>query len=64
MNSSVTDMCRVASSLDSAIREDFCKWFIEHQLSEYIVLYGESESIAWIDKIDLRLFKIQTFIKF
>ncbi|VDK73148.1 unnamed protein product [Litomosoides sigmodontis] len=54
LNSSVTDMCRVASSLDSAIREDFCKWFIEHQLSEYIVLYGESESIAWIDKIDLR----------
>ncbi|MCP9259549.1 hypothetical protein DINM_002488 [Dirofilaria immitis] len=54
LNSSVTDMCRVASSLDSTIREDFCKWFIEHQLSEYTVLYGESESIAWIDKIDLR----------
>ncbi|VDO26097.1 unnamed protein product [Onchocerca flexuosa] len=54
LNSSVTDMCRVASSLDPAIREDFCKWFIEHQLSEYTVLYGESESIAWIDKIDLR----------
>uniref|UniRef100_A0A1I7VT28 Vacuolar protein sorting-associated protein 53 homolog n=1 Tax=Loa loa TaxID=7209 RepID=A0A1I7VT28_LOALO len=54
LNSSVTDMCRVASSLDIAIREDFCKWFIEHQLSEYLVLYGESENIAWIDKIDLR----------
>uniref|UniRef100_A0A8R1TZN8 Vacuolar protein sorting-associated protein 53 homolog n=1 Tax=Onchocerca volvulus TaxID=6282 RepID=A0A8R1TZN8_ONCVO len=54
LNSSVTDMCRVASSLDPAIREDFCKWFIEHQLSEYTVLYGESESIAWIDKIDSR----------
>ncbi|EJW86688.1 hypothetical protein WUBG_02401 [Wuchereria bancrofti] len=54
LNSSVTDMCRVVSSLDPVIREDFCKWLIEHQLSEYTVLYGESESIAWIDKIDLR----------
>uniref|UniRef100_A0A915PFA0 Vacuolar protein sorting-associated protein 53 homolog n=1 Tax=Setaria digitata TaxID=48799 RepID=A0A915PFA0_9BILA len=54
LNSHVTDMCCVASSLDPAIQEDFCKWFIEHQLSEYTVLYGESENIAWIDKIDLR----------
>lgn len=55
LNSSVTDMCRVASSLGPAVREDFCRWFIEHQLSEYAVLYGESESSAWIDKIDMRL---------
>ncbi|VDN05411.1 unnamed protein product [Thelazia callipaeda] len=54
LNSSVTDMCRTASSLDITVRNDFCKWFIEHQLSEYAVLYGESENIAWIDKIDLR----------
>uniref|UniRef100_A0A0M3IP00 Vacuolar protein sorting-associated protein 53 homolog n=1 Tax=Ascaris lumbricoides TaxID=6252 RepID=A0A0M3IP00_ASCLU len=47
-------MCRVASSLDDGVRADFCKWFIEHQLSEYTVLYGESESIAWLDKIDMR----------
>lgn len=57
-------MCRVATSLDPVIREDFCKWFIEHQLSEYTVLYGESESIAWIDKIDLRLFQNLTFYQF
>uniref|UniRef100_F1KX74 Vacuolar protein sorting-associated protein 53 homolog n=4 Tax=Ascaris TaxID=6251 RepID=F1KX74_ASCSU len=54
LNASVTDMCRVASSLDDGVRADFCKWFIEHQLSEYTVLYGESESIAWLDKIDMR----------
>ncbi|VDM25533.1 unnamed protein product, partial [Toxocara canis] len=54
LNASVTDMCRVASCLDAGVRADFCKWFIEHQLSEYTVLYGESESIAWLDKIEMR----------
>lgn len=54
LNSSVTDMCRVASSLDPGVQADFCRWFCDHQLAEYAVLFGESESIAWIDKIDLR----------
>lgn len=54
MNSSVMDMCSVASSLDPGVQADFCRWFCDHQLAEYAVLYGESESIAWIDKIDLR----------
>lgn len=57
-------MCWVASLLDPDIREDFCKWFIEHHLSEYAVLYGQSERIAWIDKIDLRLFQNLGFNKF
>uniref|UniRef100_A0A158R4X4 Vacuolar protein sorting-associated protein 53 homolog n=1 Tax=Syphacia muris TaxID=451379 RepID=A0A158R4X4_9BILA len=54
LNSSVTDMCRVASSLDPGVQADFCRWFCDHQLTEYAVLYADSESIAWVDKVDMR----------
>lgn len=47
-------MCKVASCLGENVQIEFSRWFIDHQLSEYAVLYGESENIAWIDKIDLR----------
>lgn len=54
LNERVTDMCRVAAALESGVRENLCKWFIDQQLAEYIVLFAENEEGAWIDKIDER----------
>ncbi|CAJ0942568.1 unnamed protein product, partial [Mesorhabditis belari] len=54
LNESVTDMCRVAAALEGNVKENFCKWFIERQLSEYTVLYAENEEAAWLDKIEDR----------
>ncbi|PAV59529.1 hypothetical protein WR25_16331 [Diploscapter pachys] len=50
----VTDMCRVAAALEGNVKENFCKWFIDLQLSEYNVIYAENEEDGWLDKIDDR----------
>ncbi|CAB3401364.1 unnamed protein product [Caenorhabditis bovis] len=50
----VTDMCRVAAALEGNVKESFCKWFIEQQLTEYVVVYADTEANAWIDKIEDR----------
>uniref|UniRef100_A0A0N4Z299 T-complex protein 1 subunit epsilon n=1 Tax=Parastrongyloides trichosuri TaxID=131310 RepID=A0A0N4Z299_PARTI len=54
LNQTTTDMCRIAAVLNNHVEENFWKWFIDLQLSEYSVLYAESESIAWLDKINER----------
>ncbi|KAK5982781.1 Vacuolar protein sorting-associated protein 53, partial [Trichostrongylus colubriformis] len=50
----VTDMCRVAAALEGNVKSNFCRWFIDQQLSEYAVLYAENEEGAWLDKIEER----------
>ncbi|KAJ1348805.1 Vacuolar protein sorting-associated protein 53 [Parelaphostrongylus tenuis] len=50
----VTDMCRVAAALEGSVKANFCRWFIDQQLSEYVVLYAENEEGAWLDKIEER----------
>uniref|UniRef100_A0AC35TLR8 Vacuolar protein sorting-associated protein 53 homolog n=1 Tax=Rhabditophanes sp. KR3021 TaxID=114890 RepID=A0AC35TLR8_9BILA len=54
LTQTTTDMCRIAAVLSNNVEEDFWKWFLNLQLSEYDVLFGESEVIAWITKIDER----------
>uniref|UniRef100_A0AAF5DFJ2 T-complex protein 1 subunit epsilon n=2 Tax=Strongyloides stercoralis TaxID=6248 RepID=A0AAF5DFJ2_STRER len=54
LNQTTADMCRIAAVLNNHVEENFWKWFIDLQLSEYSVLYAESESIAWLDKINER----------
>lgn len=49
------DICRVADVLGPAVRNEFCRWYINQQLAVYTVLYSESEDVAWIDKIEERL---------
>lgn len=47
-------MCRVIDQLDPSIRTNLIKWFIDQQLSEYRVLFDETQTTAWLDKIDHR----------
>ena len=54
MTDRVTDMCRVATALESGVKENLCKWFIDQQLTEYTVLFAENEEGAWIDKLEER----------
>ncbi|KJH40611.1 Vps53-like protein [Dictyocaulus viviparus] len=54
LSDKVTDMCRVAAALEGNVKASFCRWFIDQQLSEYIVLYAENEEGAWLDKIEER----------
>ncbi|UMM24503.1 hypothetical protein L5515_004708 [Caenorhabditis briggsae] len=50
----ITDMCRVAAALEGNVKENFVKWFIEQQLSEYCIIYADNEEGAWLDKVDDR----------
>ncbi|XP_055922397.1 vacuolar protein sorting-associated protein 53 homolog [Eupeodes corollae] len=52
--SQLTDACKVVSVLDSRVRKDLLKWFIQQQLEEYSHLFHENQDIAWLDKIDKR----------
>ncbi|CAD6184986.1 unnamed protein product [Caenorhabditis auriculariae] len=54
LNDKVTEMCRVAAALEGNVKDNFCKWFIEQHLAEYVVLYADNEEGAWLDKIDER----------
>ncbi|KAI1717145.1 vacuolar protein sorting-associated protein 53 like protein [Ditylenchus destructor] len=54
LNQNTTDMCRVAAVLGGAVQDEFRKWYITQQLAVYLVLYSESEDVAWIDKIEER----------
>eukprot|EP00080_Pristionchus_pacificus_P005924 PDM65944.1 vps-53 [Pristionchus pacificus] len=54
LSETVTDMCRVTSALEGGVQADFCRWFVDQQLSEYALLYAENEEAAWIDRIEER----------
>ncbi|XP_061198063.1 vacuolar protein sorting-associated protein 53 homolog [Saccostrea echinata] len=48
------EACFVVDVLDSKVKKDLLAWFVKAQLSEYLVLFGEKEEVAWLDKIDRR----------
>lgn len=50
----IGESLRVVSILDPKVKKDILEWFISLQLSEYLVLFDESEDSAWLDKIDKR----------
>lgn len=50
----IAEALRVVSILDPKVKKDILEWFISLQLSEYLVLFDESEDSAWLDKIDKR----------
>ncbi|KAL1457859.1 hypothetical protein WDU94_008049 [Cyamophila willieti] len=50
----IAEALRVVSILDPKVKKNILEWFISLQLSEYLVLFDESEDSAWLDKIDKR----------
>ncbi|CAG9809604.1 unnamed protein product [Chironomus riparius] len=52
--SKLKDACLVISVLDSKVRKELIKFFINYQLEEYIQLFSEDQDISWLDKIDKR----------
>ncbi|KAF6202809.1 hypothetical protein GE061_003212 [Apolygus lucorum] len=53
-NRQLAEACLVVSILDPKAKKDLLKWFVNLQLSEYQVLFHESEDNAWLDKLDRR----------
>ncbi|KAK9876119.1 hypothetical protein WA026_011236 [Henosepilachna vigintioctopunctata] len=51
-NKQLSQACLVASVLDSSVKKDLLKWFVDLQLEEYNHLFQETEDTAWLDKID------------
>ncbi|XP_055339700.1 vacuolar protein sorting-associated protein 53 homolog [Paramacrobiotus metropolitanus] len=58
----LADACRVVSVLDPKIRKELLRWFIKMQLSEYTVLFQESQDAAWLDKVDRRYNWLKMFL--
>ncbi|XP_023933119.1 vacuolar protein sorting-associated protein 53 homolog [Lingula anatina] len=50
----LAEACYVVDVLDPRVKRDLLSWFVKIQLSEYLVLFGESQDVAWLDKIDRR----------
>ncbi|XP_074640960.1 vacuolar protein sorting-associated protein 53 homolog [Tubulanus polymorphus] len=50
----LSDACLVVNVLDPRVKRDLLSWYIRLQLSEYLVLFGENQDVAWLDKIDRR----------
>lgn len=50
----LAEACFVVNVLDSRVKKDLLNWFVKLQLSEYLVLFGEDQELAWLDKIDHR----------
>lgn len=53
-NRQLAEACLVVSILDPKVKKDLLKWFVGIQLSEYSVLFHESEENSWLDKLDKR----------
>ncbi|XP_063963114.1 vacuolar protein sorting-associated protein 53 homolog isoform X2 [Lytechinus pictus] len=50
----LAEACLVVRVLDPKVKKDLMKWFVTLQLQEYMVLFQESQDVAWLDKIDRR----------
>ncbi|XP_071493403.1 vacuolar protein sorting-associated protein 53 homolog [Diadema antillarum] len=50
----LAEACLVVRVLDPKVKRDLMKWFVTLQLQEYMVLFEESQDVAWLDKIDRR----------
>lgn len=53
-NKQLQQACLVVSILDSKVKKELLKWFINLQLQEYNHLFQETEDTSWLDKIDKR----------
>lgn len=53
-NRQLAEACLVVSILDSRVKKDLLKWFVEIQMKEYTLLFHENEDVAWLDKLDRR----------
>ncbi|CAB3985678.1 vacuolar sorting-associated 53 homolog isoform X1 [Paramuricea clavata] len=53
-NSLLSEACQVVCVLDSKVREDLIKWFVNLQLEEYVQLFSDTQEVGWLDKIDRR----------
>lgn len=53
-NRQLAEACLVISILDPKVKKDLLKWFVNIQLSEYGILFRESEDNSWLDKLDKR----------
>ncbi|CDW54396.1 Vacuolar protein sorting-associated protein 53-li ke protein [Trichuris trichiura] len=50
----IVDVCAVISVLEQPVRESLIQWLLNHQLTEYTILFDDTQDDAWLDKIDLR----------
>ncbi|XP_064648939.1 vacuolar protein sorting-associated protein 53 homolog isoform X2 [Lineus longissimus] len=50
----LAEACLVVNVLDPKVKRDLLNWFIQLQLKEYLELFGETQDVAWLDKIDRR----------
>ncbi|KAL3858283.1 hypothetical protein ACJMK2_012931 [Sinanodonta woodiana] len=48
------EACYVVNVLELKVKRDLLNWFVKLQLAEYMVLFGENQDVAWLDKIDRR----------
>ncbi|UJR25480.1 hypothetical protein I4U23_006826 [Adineta vaga] len=53
-NPHFADVCKIIDVIDPKLRLDVINWFLKTHLSEYTILYQESQELAWLDKIDRR----------
>ena len=50
----IKDLCRVVSVLDPNVKSELTAWYVKQQLTEYVVLFEDTQDSAWLDKIDHR----------
>ncbi|KAK3083798.1 hypothetical protein FSP39_003324, partial [Pinctada imbricata] len=50
----LAEACFVVDVLEPKVKKDLLSWFVKLQLAEYLVLFGENQDVAWLDKIDRR----------
>ncbi|KHJ42607.1 Vps53-like protein [Trichuris suis] len=50
----IVDVCAVISVLEEPVRESLIQWLLNHELTEYTILFDDTQDDAWLDKIDLR----------
>ena len=50
----LAEACLVVQVLPPRVKQELLQWFIQLQLSEYLVLFADSQEVAWLDNIDKR----------
>ncbi|CAF0901919.1 unnamed protein product [Rotaria sordida] len=53
-NQHFSDVCKIIDVIDPRLRLEVINWFLKTHLSEYTILFQESQELAWLDKIDRR----------
>ena len=62
----LAEACLVVGHLEPRVKDELIKWVVDGQLVEYKHLFGESQDVGWLDKVDRRLTsldrQIQTYL--